>query len=102
MLRFGLLICVCLFFLGCALLFAFGSAGSPCFQDPGIELQTGLTPMSTAKWCGVFMTGTEQKPLHSNPGLEGSGRQRRVEDMHPAAYCDQTAGKVVTQLVTRS
>ena len=31
MLRFGLLICVCLFFLGCALLFAFGSAGSPCF-----------------------------------------------------------------------
>ena len=23
--------CVCLFFLGCALLFAFGSAGSPCF-----------------------------------------------------------------------
>ena len=32
MLRFGLLICVCLFFLGCALLFAFGSAGSPCFD----------------------------------------------------------------------
>ena len=32
MLRFGLLICVCLFFLGCALLFAFGSAGSPCFE----------------------------------------------------------------------
>ena len=31
MLRFGVLICVCLFFLGCALLFAFGSAGSPCF-----------------------------------------------------------------------
>ena len=31
MLRFGLLMCVCLFFLGCALLFAFGSAGSPCF-----------------------------------------------------------------------
>ena len=31
MLRFGLLICVCLFSLGCALLFAFGSAGSPCF-----------------------------------------------------------------------
>ena len=32
MLRFGLLICVCVFFLGCALLFAFGSAGSPCLQ----------------------------------------------------------------------
>ena len=32
MLRFGLLICVCLFFLGSALLFAFGSAGSPCFE----------------------------------------------------------------------
>ena len=30
MLRFGLLICVCLFFRGCALLFAFGSTGSPC------------------------------------------------------------------------
>ena len=34
MLRFGLLICVCLFFLGCALLFAFGSAGSPCIFSP--------------------------------------------------------------------
>ena len=33
MLRFGLLINACLFFLGCALLFAFGSAGSPCFLD---------------------------------------------------------------------
>ena len=39
MLRFGLLICVCLFFLGCALLFAFGSAGSPCF--------IGLPPKKT-------------------------------------------------------
>ena len=33
MLRIGLLICVCLFSLGCALLFAFGSAGSPCFRS---------------------------------------------------------------------
>ena len=33
MLRFGLLMCVRLFFLGCAFLFAFGSAGSPCFLN---------------------------------------------------------------------
>ena len=32
MLRFGLLMCACFFFMGCALLFAFGSAGSPCFD----------------------------------------------------------------------
>ena len=41
MLRFGLLMCVCLFFLGCALLFAFGSAGSPagspCFKPSNLQ-----------------------------------------------------------------
>ena len=31
MLRFGLLLMCLSIFLGCALLFAFGSAGSPCF-----------------------------------------------------------------------
>ena len=36
MLRFGLLICVCLFFLDCALLFAFGSAGSTFLFKPTI------------------------------------------------------------------
>ena len=36
MLRFGLLMYVCLFFLGCALLFAFVSAGSPCFDSLNI------------------------------------------------------------------
>ena len=46
MLRFGLLICVCLFFLGCALLFAFGSAGSPCLlhaqQEKGVATKPGF------------------------------------------------------------
>ena len=41
MLRFGLLMCVCLFFLGCALLFAFGSTGSPCFVPRGIRTLPG-------------------------------------------------------------
>ena len=48
MLRFGLLICVCLFFLGCALLFAFGSAGAPCFfQKTRYRISSLQTPDPT-------------------------------------------------------
>ena len=81
MLRFGLLINACLFFLGCALLFAFGSAGSPCFDRkttcnhsngrnrnmdmaPGISsISIGLGPFSDptsngrsgTSWCRSFL-----------------------------------------------
>ena len=56
MLRFGLLICVCLFFLGCALLFAFGSAGSPCFE----------ICVLIAFWTLLYMVAHMNHTVHDN------------------------------------
>ena len=59
MLRFGLLICVCLFFLGCALLFAFGSAGSPCFPSGRFSRFQPLPSFQRSETCDEVLARSE-------------------------------------------